>query len=180
MNRSRVIVLMALVSVCLAACATAPTTDEERTALQVEATAAVQRFRQIDPGLGPLMDRSAGYAIFPSIAKGGLGIGGAYGRGQLFVGGKFTGYCDVSQATLGVQAGGQEYSELILFENDWALTRFKSGELALAAQASAIAARAGASTDADFKDGVIVFTRPVGGLMFEASVGGQRFSFESR
>ncbi len=104
-------------------------------------------------------------------------MGGAYGRGELFEDGTVTGFCDLTQGTIGFQLGGQAYSELIFFENRGALLHFKSGNFAFAAQASAVAATAGASTDADYESGVIVFTMAKGGLMFEASIGGQKFSF---
>jgi lipid-binding SYLF domain-containing protein len=138
---------------------------------------AITRFRTTDPSLGQKMDSAYGYAIFPSVGKGGLGIGGAYGRGEVFQGGKRVGYCDLSQGTIGFQAGGQSYREAVLFQDKAAFERFTRNEFALAAQASAVAAKAGAAADADYKDGVLVFTDPVGGLMFEASVGGQRFTF---
>ncbi len=127
-----------------------------------------------------LFDDAAGYAVFPSVGKGAIGIGGAYGRGELFEYGYVTGFCDISQATIGFQLGGQAYSELIFFETANALTRFRRGNFAFAAQVSAVAATAGVSADADYEHGVIVFTMAKGGLMYEASVGGQKFSFEPR
>ncbi len=127
-----------------------------------------------------LFDDAAGYAVFPSVGKGAIGVGGAYGRGELFEYGQVTGFCDISQATIGFQLGGQAYSELIFFETANALTRFRRGNFAFAAQVSAVAATAGVSADADYESGVIVFTMTKGGLMYEASVGGQKFSFESR
>ncbi len=127
-----------------------------------------------------LFDSASGYAVFPTVGKGAIGVGGAYGRGQLFEDGQVGGFCDLTQGTIGFQLGGQAYSELIFFETATALTRFRRGNFAFAAQASAVAATAGASADADYESGVIVFTMAKGGLMFEASVGGQKFNFESR
>jgi lipid-binding SYLF domain-containing protein len=116
--------------------------------------------------------------VFPGVGKGGVGVGGAYGRGELFEGGKLAGYCTLTQASIGLQLGGQKYTELIFFETKAALDRFKSGNFAFAAQASAVALKSGASANAKYAGGVAVFTMGEAGLMYEASIGGQKFSFE--
>ena len=166
--------------VVLGGCSTAPKTAAKRASLHQEVLATISTFKQEDPSLQKLFDDASGYAVFPTIGKGAIGLGGAYGRGQLFEDGQVIGFCDLTQGTIGFQLGGQAYSELIFFENRGALLHFKSGNLAFAAQASAVAATAGASTDADYESGVIVFTLTRGGLMYEASIGGQKFSFEPR
>jgi lipid-binding SYLF domain-containing protein len=112
------------------------------------------------------------------VGKGGIGVGGAYGRGEVFEQGKMIGYCDLTQATIGLQLGGQSYTEIICFQNKEALENFKSGKLKFAAQASAVAIKAGAGANLKYSDGVSVMTMSEAGLMYEASIGGQSFSFQ--
>ena len=135
-------------------------------------------FKKIDPGLSRFFERSVGWAVFPTVGKGAIGIGGAHGSGVLFERGKAVGTCTLTQVTVGFQLGGQAYSEIIFFETESTLADFKKGALALAAQVSAVAAVEGASANAKYRLGVAVFTVAKGGLMYEASVGGQKFSFE--
>jgi len=123
-------------------------------------------------------DGAVGYAVFPSVGKGAVGIGGAAGSGELIVGGKAIGKTKLSQITVGLQLGGQSYSEIIFFQKSKPLDEFKKGDLTFAAQTSAVALASGASADAAYKNGVVVFTQENGGAMFEASVGGQKFSFD--
>ncbi len=128
-----------------------------------------------DPRLRP---SPIGYAVFPTVSKGAIGVGGAIGSGVVFEKGKAIGKASLTQVTVGAQLGGQTYSEVIFFETPPAFTDFKKGTLALAAQASAVAASKDASANAKYENGVAVFTTGKGGLMFEASVGGQKFAFE--
>jgi len=116
--------------------------------------------------------------VFPTVGKGGLGVGGAGGRGIVYEQGNAIGYTTLSQATIGLQIGGQSYSELILFENKAAFDRFTRGEWAPAAQATAVAAASGAGANAKYNDGVAIFVMNQKGLMGEASVGGQKFDFQ--
>jgi len=142
-----------------------------------ESAGTVALFRKTDPGLGRFFDASAGYAVFPTVGKGGVGIGGAYGKGVLYERGKPVGEARLTQVTLGLQLGGQAYSEVIFFENEATLKSFKRGQFAVAAQASAVAAAEGVAAHARYELGVAIFTIAKGGLMYEASVGGQKFSF---
>jgi lipid-binding SYLF domain-containing protein len=162
----------------LAGCETAPRTAQDREQLKRESEAAITAFRNADPTIGQFFDNAHGYAVFPSVGKGAIGVGGAYGRGIAYERGRPVGYCDLSQGTIGLQLGGQTYREVIFFETEEAFLRFRRGNFALAAQASAVAATAGAAANANYEQGVAVFTLPHGGLMFEASVGGQQFTFE--
>lgn len=164
----------------LAGCETAPESEVDKENLGLRVRATIARFKDTDETMAKWFDTAYGYAVFPSVGKGGLVVGGAYGRGQLFEQGRMVGYCDLSQGTVGAQIGGQSYSEVIFFENKAAVEEFKSGDFALAAQASAVAAKAGASADADYEHGVAVFTLARGGLMAEASVGGQAFTFKPK
>ncbi len=137
----------------------------------------VQTFKKKDPGLKRFFEKAYGYAVFPTIIKGAVGFGGAYGKGQVFQRGTLIGSASLSQGTIGFQLGGQSYSEIIFFEDKVAFERFKRNRLEFAAQASAIAAEAGASAKAAYSKSVAVFTLAKRGLMYEASIGGQAFKF---
>jgi lipid-binding SYLF domain-containing protein len=156
--------------------AEAQTMDATKDVKEAQDTIAV--FKKVDPGLSRFFDKAVGYAVFPTVTKGAIGVGGATGSGVVFEKGKAIGKASVTQVTVGAQLGGQTYSEVIFFETPGALADFKRGALALAAQASAVAASKDASTNAKYENGVAVFTTGKGGLMFEASVGGQKFAFE--
>jgi lipid-binding SYLF domain-containing protein len=146
---------------------------------QKEAEEAVAEIRKTDTGQQKFFDHSVGYAIFPSVAKGALVVGGAGGRGFVYEKGKAVGSTTLSQVTVGAQVGGQAYSEIIYFQTAESLAAFKKGEWTMAAQVSAVALKSGASADAAYKEGVAVFTLTKGGAMAEASVGGQQFTFKA-
>lgn len=120
---------------------------------------------------------SYGYVIYPNVGKGGIGIGGAAGNGVAYEQGKMVGMAKLSQLSIGFQWGGQAYREVIFFESKKQMDRFKENKVELSAQVSAVAVTAGASADAKYVDGVMVFTMQKGGLMYEAAVGGQKFKF---
>jgi len=145
-----------------------------------KANAAIAEFKKADPGMQTFFDKAWGYVVFPTVGKGAIGIGGAYGKGVVFEKGKSIGLSSISQLTIGFQLGGQAYREIIFFENKAALDDFKAGHFEFGAQVSAVAVTAGASADADYDGGVAVFTMAKGGLMYEASVGGQKFSFTAK
>jgi lipid-binding SYLF domain-containing protein len=159
---------------------------------------AIKVFRD-SPVVQPYFKNAYGYAIFPTIGKGGIGIGGAHGSGQVYVGDKVTGKTSMTQLTIGLQLGGQAYSQIIFFEDKRAYQEFTSGNFEFGAQASAVAITAGAQAQAGttgaaasaspggsagaqaatkYQKGMAVFTRAKGGLMYEAAIGGQKFSFE--
>ena len=163
---------------------------------------AIENFR--GAGAGDFIDDAYGYAVFPSIGKGGIGIGGAHGKGEVFVGGKKVGKTKMSQITYGLQLGGQVYSQMIFFRDERAFDDFTSGNFEFGAQATAVALTAGAQasttsggggntssgTDADSskanaddkeydsRSGMATFTIAKGGLMYEATLGGQKFKYE--
>jgi lipid-binding SYLF domain-containing protein len=143
-----------------------------------EADAAIAAIKKADPSLKKFFGKSAGYAVFPNVAKGGLVIGGAGGSGFVYVNGKPIGKTTLSQATIGAQIGGEAFYEIIFFETKESLAAFQKGEWGMSAQVSAVALKSGASADAKYKEGVAVFTLMKGGAMAEASVGGQKFSYE--
>jgi len=168
---------IALAAFTITGCATAPTSNEGRNELERRADEIVERFKRTDPTMKKFFNDNVGYAVFPTVGKGAIGVGGAYGKGVLYENDRIVGYCDLSQGTVGLQLGGQAYSEIIFFETRDALMDFKGGHLEFSAQVSAVAADAGASANADYQYGVAVFTMTKGGLMYEASVGGQRFTY---
>jgi lipid-binding SYLF domain-containing protein len=152
-------------------------TSQNRDELTPKAQEAKAEFLKSDTSLKPVFDKAAGYVIFPSVAKGALGVGAATGTGQVYEKDKAVGQAAMTQVTVGFQAGGQAYSELILFEDQTALDNFKKGNFELSAQASAVAVTAGAAANAKYEKGLMVLTMAKGGLMYEASVGGQKFSY---
>ena len=142
-----------------------------------DAQAVIAKFKEKDPGLAKVFTQSRGYAVFPTVGKGGIGIGGARGKGYVYERGRLIGRSTLTQVTIGFQLGGQAYSEVVFLKDDAALESFKSGKLKLDAQASAVALTARAAADLAWRDGVAIVTMAKGGLMYEASVGGQKFSF---
>jgi lipid-binding SYLF domain-containing protein len=117
--------------------------------------------------------------VFPRVGKAGIGVGGARGKGLVIEGDKTAGRVTLTQLSIGLQLGAQSYSEFIFFRDQTALDDFKRGNFELGAQVSAVAVTAGASRDANYSKGVAVFTIAEGGLMYEASVGGQKFRFKA-
>ena len=172
----RAVVLTAFAGL-LVGCTTAPSTQQGQVDLVQRADATLNEMSRVDPGLGNLAAKSYGYALFPEVAKGGLVFGGAYGRGVVYEQGQHVGYADLSQASFGLQVGGQSYSELIVFQDQIALEGFKRNRLELSAVASAVILKTGAAESAQFVNGVAVFVRPIGGAMAEASIGGQQLTY---
>lgn len=141
-----------------------------------------------------------GYALFPTIGKGGIGIGGAYGKGRVYRQGEYVGDVSMTQLTMGMQLGGQAYSQIIFFEDERSFDIFVSGNFEFSAQATAVALTAGVSAEANtgggvsagasggrndatarhagYRKGMAVFTIAKGGLMYEATIGGQKFNYE--
>ncbi len=149
----------------------------------------------------PFFKSAYGYAVFPTIGKGGIVIGGAYGKGQVYQGGKVTGETSLIKVSIGFQWGGQAFSEMIFFEDKRAYDDFTSGEFEFDASASAVAITAGAQAKAgtegstasasagpatgkqarsSYRKGVAVFVHTKGGLMYEAAIGGQKFNFKAK
>jgi lipid-binding SYLF domain-containing protein len=149
--------------------------DEQR--LINDSKEAQEEFIKADGLMKSLFDNAYGYVIFPNVGKGAVGIGGAAGNGIVWEQGKAVGSAKMKQVSVGFQFGGQAYREVIFFDNKEALDRFKEGKFEFAGQASAVAATAGASTNVKYRDGVMVFTQEKKGLMYEASVGGQKFGY---
>ena len=149
--------------------------DEQASRDAVAATIA--NFKTADPGIARFFDNAEGYAVFPSVGKGGAVVGTAYGKGEVYHRGRLIGHSSITQVTLGFQLGGQAYSQIIFFRDRSDLEDFRNGNFEFGAQASAVAVTAGASANAGYSDGVAVFTLTKGGLMYEATVAGQKFNF---
>ena len=139
---------------------------------------AKDEFIKADPKMAGHFEKAYGYAIFPNVGKGGIGVGGAAGNGVVYEQGVKIGSAKMTQVSVGLQLGGQSYREVIFFEAKKDLDRFKDNHFEFSAQVSAVAASSGASANAKYKEGVLVFTMQKGGLMYEASLGGQKFKFE--
>lgn len=166
---------IALCFVVLTGCATTPSDDT----LIRESHATLERFVERDAGIQRWVDQAHGYAVFPDIGKGGLWVGGGFGRGIVFERGQPVGRTSVSQATIGAQIGAQSYSQVIFFRDESALRKFQRENLEFSAQATAVAATAGAAATTSYERGVAVFIMSRGGLMAEATIGGQKFRYWS-
>jgi len=153
---------------------------DEAAEYEAKAQEAIAQFKEKDPSITRFFESAAGYVVIPTVGKAGFGIGGARGKGVLYEGGNTTAVVTLTQLSIGFQWGGQAYSEFLFFEDDVALADFKRGNYELGAQASAVAITAGASADANYSSGVAIFTQAKGGLMYEASVGGQKFKVEPK
>ena len=158
-------------------CQTTPKNEVKKDALHDDVNATLASMKAEDAGLDKFLSNAYGYVVFPTVGKGAWVIGGAYGKGEVFEQGKMIGYADISQLTIGLQAGGQSFAEVIAFENKAALDNFINDKFELAAQASAVILRSGAAANAKYEKGVAVFAYVKGGAMVEASVGGQKFSY---
>lgn len=143
-----------------------------------DAQAVIAKFKEKDPGMAEIFDKAAGYAVFPGVTKAGVGVGGARGGGTVYQNGNLIGHSTLTQVSVGLQLGGQVYSEVVFFHNQEALDNFKKGNLKIDAQASAVALKERASVDLPYRNGVAIVTMAKGGLMYEATVGGQKFSFK--
>ncbi len=163
-----------------------------------EYATTIEMFRS-SPVVEKFFNDAYGYAVFPSIGKGGFVVGGAFGRGQVYRGGQLTGTATVIEGSIGFQAGGQVFSEIIFFQDERAYQRFTSGSFEFDATAQAVAITAGAvaqagtagssagvstgprtgvQAEAIYINGVATFVHAQGGLMYEFSVGGQKFTFQ--
>lgn len=180
MKKSRIVTLAG--SLLLFAALSSPSVVSAQSSkdrkLQRDNEEAKAEFIAKDAMLKNLFDNAAGYVIFPNVGKGAIGVGGAAGNGVLYERGSAVGRAKMKQVSVGFQFGGQAYREVIFFEDQSALDRFKQDKFEFAAQASAVAVTAGASANVKYSNGVMVFTQQKGGLMYEASIGGQKFDFD--
>ena len=148
--------------------------------LLVAGVISIIKAKEKDPSLASWFDSAYAYAVFPKVGKGGIGIGGAHGKGIVIKGDVTVASTSLSQLTVGFQLGGQVYSQYIMFKDNTAFDNFARGNFEMGAQVSAVAITLGASADANYDGGVAVFTIAEGGLMYEASVGGQKFKYKAK
>ncbi len=148
--------------------------------LELSVAQAILKAKQKNPAMEQWFETAYAYAVFPKVGKGGIGIGGAHGKGLVIVGDDTVGKTSLSQVSIGLQLGGQVYSEYIMFKDEAAFVNFSRGNFEMGAQVSAVVLTAGASADASYDSGVVVFTNTKGGLMFDASVGGQKFKYKDK
>jgi lipid-binding SYLF domain-containing protein len=161
----------------LVGCASAPATRSEQGALEANADGTLRSMRSRDPSLNAVLSRAAGYVVFPSVTEGGFIVGGAGGVGVVYEHNRPIGYSELRAGSVGIQAGGQSYSQLVVFETPGALSRFRSGNFNLSANATATAIQTGAAANASFENGVAVFVEDQSGLMAGANVAGETMSF---
>jgi lipid-binding SYLF domain-containing protein len=145
--------------------------------LELSVAQAIIKANESDPSLTMWFESAYAYAVFPKVGKGGFIVGGAHGKGLVIRGDTTVGKTSLTQVTVGAQLGGQAYSQYIMFKDRTAFEHFTRGNYEMGAQVSAVAVTLGASADASYDSGVAVFTLAEGGLMFEASVGGQKFKY---
>lgn len=153
--------------------------DDKQKEIIKDSNEAKAVFLKKDEGMSRFFNGSYGYVIFPNVGKGGLGIGGAAGNGTAYKNGNIVGMAKLTQVSIGFQAGGQAFREVIFFETKKEFDRFKENKIEFTAQVSAVAAAAGVSANAKYVDGIAIFTLAKGGLMYEASVAGQKFKFKA-
>lgn len=169
--KTRAIALMAVAGLCVTAL-------PARAQKEAEVQEVITRFKKDDAGMQAWFKDAYGYAVFPSVGKGAVVVGGAHGNGLVYEGGKLIGKTELTAVTVGAQLGGQSFSEVIFFKDKTALDDFARGNFEFAGGLSAVALKEGASKDLAYNKGVAVMTATKGGLMAEASVGGQKFKFE--
>ena len=187
----RTLVLGLIVVLCFAATGWAKRTQKDY-------DNTIEIFKSVS-GVAPFFDRAYGYAVFPSIGKGGLGIGAAHGKGQVYRQGEVSGYSSLTDLSIGFQAGGQAYRQVVFFQDKRAYDEFTSGSFEFDAGAGAVAVTASADASAgtqgagasaspggrtgsaaghSYHKGLLVFTIGTGGLMYEATIAGQNYSFK--
>lgn len=171
--------LLTLAPLFMTACDSqpAPKNASEAQILSDQVSSTIQHFKTTDPSMDRFFQSAYGYAVFPAVRAAAIGVGGAYGQGEVYEKGRLIGHADLKQANIGASLGGQRYAEILFFESEGALATFKTTQVEFDARASAVAAASGAATTADYQHGVAIFTLPEGGLMFQAAVGGQKFRF---
>jgi lipid-binding SYLF domain-containing protein len=144
------------------------------------ARVAVERFKNSASGLSRFFETAYGYVVFPEVYKGGfMVVGGGHGKGYVYEESRLVGRSTITQLSVGPQLGGQSFSEIIFFKGKADLDNFKRGNYELSAQVAAIIVTTGMATNTDYSNGVAVFVLPKAGVMAEATVGGQKFSYQS-
>ncbi|HJL14984.1 MAG TPA: lipid-binding SYLF domain-containing protein [Sandaracinaceae bacterium LLY-WYZ-13_1] len=169
---------LAATLLAMAGCASAPETREAQHDLEADAQATLDAMMEADPTLEPLLDQAYGYVVFPEVSEGAMIAGAASGVGVVYENGRAIGYAELREGSVGAQAGGQEYAELIVIRNERTMRQIRNGTFDLRADATATAVQSGAAANAVFQDGTAVFVDLESGLMAEASIGGQNIRFQ--
>jgi lipid-binding SYLF domain-containing protein len=169
--------IAAVIVSLLAGCAHAPETRRQAAALESQADGTVASMTSQDPSLRPMLTRAAGYVVFPEVTEGGLVVGGRGGVGVVYAHDRQIGYAEMRAGTVGAQVGGQSYGQIVVFQTEAALSRFRAGNFDLSANVTATALQSGAAANARFENGVAVFVDDESGLMAGASVAGENMSF---
>jgi lipid-binding SYLF domain-containing protein len=146
--------------------------------LHAEVLAALKQVQKKNPDLKQVLDKSAGFAVVPSIGRSSLVLGGAYGLGEVFKGDRVIGYAAIVEITIGVQVGGTTFHELVVFHDEGALKRFKQGKYAFAADAAVEIVRAGAQASKGFGESSSIYVFDEGGMLLDLAIGGQKFIFK--
>jgi lipid-binding SYLF domain-containing protein len=167
-------ILFVFISVCTSTSGQSSDKDKQ---LVADSKSGIKDFIHTDSTMKTRFSKAYGYVIFPNVGKGAMGVGGASGGGTVYEKGAIVGKAQMTQVTIGFQFGGQAYREIVFFEDKQTLDRFKENNIEFSAQVSAVAAKSGASGNAKYTDGIVIFTQQKGGLMYEASVGGQKFKY---
>ena len=171
-----ILITLSLLSTSTYAQVWKPNVDDK---LELSVAQAIIKANESDPTLTMWFETAYAYAVFPKVGKGGFIVGGAHGKGLVIRGNTTMGHTSLSQVSVGAQIGGQVYAQYIMFKDETAFNHFTRGNFEMGAQVSAVAITLGASADARYDSGVAVFTLADGGLMLEASVGGQKFKYEA-
>jgi len=166
-----------ILTILMATITNGQTTHRDKRVLR-DSKKAKSSFIKVDPSIKKWFDNAYGYVIFPNVGKAGLGVGGAFGNGIAYINNSAIGRAHLSQVNIGFQAGAQGYREVIFFENKSNMDDFKENKLTLSAQVSAVLVVLGAAANINYSNGILIFTQPKGGLMYEVSVGGQTFNYE--
>ena len=186
MNRHLIGLQLAMVAACitLPGAAYAQTEQKRLSAAEYRQELAknvqetITRYRKVDPGIERFFKDSAGYVVFPNIGKAGFIVAGGHGDGEVYEKNKLIGTASITMATIGLQAGIQDFSQIVFFQNQAAVDRFKQNKFEFAANVSAVILATGASKGRNYTDGVVVFTHPNAGAMAEVALGTQKFNFK--
>lgn len=172
--------IVGLIVSLFAGCASAPQTRRDERALEAHADAAIASYVARDPSFDDLLARSVGYVVFPEVATGGFIVGGSAGVGVVYERGRPVGYAELRSGSIGLQAGGQTYSEIVVFNSHEALERLMAGNFDLSADLTATAIQSGAAASARFEGGTAVFIEDESGLMAGASLAGESISYQAK
>ncbi len=180
MKKFSVLLILALFVCCFTETVSAGLFSNHKRSGEENAQLLMKDMKEKDPGMQKVFDNAAGWAVFPKISKAGIGIGGAAGNGRVYRKNTFIGTTTMSQVSVGFQLGGQVYGEIIFFKDEYTIQKFQEGNFELGANISAVVFDIGAAETANYKDGTMIFIIQKGGLMYEATISGQKFTFKAK